>query len=200
MNCSWHFASWKGRLASATGEGFCACQLTWWKLQTAADALGWLQLLTALCSFICKVWGLLCSCDLSVPVCPMPPINSALDGSSTKELKNKNKCQWWISWSVWFTEVETQQQLNLQILICFGYKISYVNRHMLTVHRVICVSLFDVRNSATIFKERNWEVRWFFFLFHKGCFTNAANLSVAEEGLSLKPGETPSLPENRSST
>lgn len=36
---------------------------------------------------------------------------------------------------------------------------------MLAVHRVICVSLFDVRNFATIFKERNSEVRWFFFFF-----------------------------------
>lgn len=71
---------------------------------------------------------------------------------------------------------------------------------MLTVHRVICVSLFDVRNFATIFKERNSEVRWGFFHFHKGCFINAVNLNVAEKSLSLKPGENLSLPANRSST
>lgn len=89
---------------------------------------------------------------------------------------------------------ETQQQLNLQILICFGYKISYVNRHMLTVHRVICVSLSDVRNFAMVFKKRNSEVRClFFFFFRKVCFTNAANLSVAEKHMSLKTGENLSL-------
>lgn len=51
---------------------------------------------------------------------------------------------------------------------------------MLTVHRVICVSLFDVRNFATIFKERNSEVRLFFFSFllHKGSFTSTANLEI----------------------
>lgn len=78
-----------------------------------------------------QIWGLLHSCDLPVP---MSPVNSPLDRSSLKELKNKSKCLWWISWSVWFTEVETQQQLNLQSLICFGYKISYVNRQQAYVN------------------------------------------------------------------
>lgn len=65
---------------------------------------------------------------------------------------------------------------------------------MLTVHKVICVSLSDVRNFAMIFLKRNSEVRWFFFFFfRKVCFTNAANLSVAEKDLSLKTGENRSL-------
>lgn len=66
---------------------------------------------------------------------------------------------------------------------------------MLTVHRVICVSLSDVRNFAMIFLKRNSEVRWLFFFsfFCKVCFTNAANLSVAEKDLSLKTGENLSL-------
>lgn len=65
---------------------------------------------------------------------------------------------------------------------------------MLTVHRVICVSLPDVRNFAMIFKKRNSEVRcFFFFFFRKVCFTNAANLTVAEKDLPLKTGENLSL-------
>lgn len=102
-------------------------------------------------------WVLCHSCDLAVPTCPMSCLNSALDRSSLQELKNKNKCLWWIGWLVWLTEVETTA-VKARILICFGYKIPYVNRHMLTVHRVICVSLPDVRNFA-IFKERNSQVR-----------------------------------------
>lgn len=166
IHCSWLLTRWKDRLTVAAGEGFCACQLTWCKIQTITDSLGWLQLMTALCSLICKVQGLLCSCDLSVPTCPTFPLNSTLGRSCLKELKNKNKCLWWISCMICMIHiVETQQQLNLQILICFGYKISYVNRHMLTVHRVICVSLSDVRNFAMIFLKRNSEVRCLFFIF-----------------------------------
>lgn len=131
----------------------------WWKI---------LDLLFLLCCCLVGVavltdsslllhWVLCHSCDLAVPTCPMSCLNSALDRSSLQELKNKNKCLWWIGWAVWLTEVKTTA---VKAQICFGYKIPYVNRHMLTVHRVICVSLLDVRNFA-IFKERNSQVRLF---------------------------------------